>query len=291
MWLFLASSATTTSYSNHIFTGLVTLGILTYIREAIFTVKTMDAYKVLGVSPGADRSAIRKAYHKLCLTHHPDKAGDSPEVHERFVRIQEAYNKLTEDKAAGTSENEKRAGHRARPDRETKPPRTHRPRRESPSPERRRPHHRRPASRPKPSFAEMCDFKWAAEDMAMGIAEDLETRKKSFVSLRRRYERFAHGPSVASVQVDFDVIEGELEDNIKEADRLARRIEVIDVVEWWNGTCCAADISEALDELRSHAGDCRRKLDVLENTIRSAELAAVKAKEWDKTFREQVSRW
>lgn len=56
----------------------------------------MNPYKVLGVTPGADRSEIRKAFHKLSLTHHPDKAGDTEESHEKFTKIQDAYNKLTE---------------------------------------------------------------------------------------------------------------------------------------------------------------------------------------------------
>ena len=56
----------------------------------------MDPYKVLGVAPGADRSEIRKAFHKLSFKHHPDKAGDTEESHEKFTKIQDAYNKLTE---------------------------------------------------------------------------------------------------------------------------------------------------------------------------------------------------
>ncbi|CAJ2507204.1 Uu.00g083900.m01.CDS01 [Anthostomella pinea] len=54
----------------------------------------MDPRKVLDVASDADFSAIRKAYHKLCLLHHPDKAGNSIEVHERFVQIQRAYELL-----------------------------------------------------------------------------------------------------------------------------------------------------------------------------------------------------
>ncbi|RYP74490.1 hypothetical protein DL771_002964 [Monosporascus sp. 5C6A] len=53
--------------------------------------QTPNLYAILGVEPGADTPAIKKAFHKLSLTHHPDKAGNSPAAHERYVAIVEAY--------------------------------------------------------------------------------------------------------------------------------------------------------------------------------------------------------
>ena len=33
-------------------------------------------YKALGIDKNADHTAIKKAYHKLARTHHPDRGGD-----------------------------------------------------------------------------------------------------------------------------------------------------------------------------------------------------------------------
>ena len=51
-----------------------------------------DLYEVLGVSKSANDDEIRKAYRKLCLTHHPDKGGDE----EVFKRIKLAYEILSD---------------------------------------------------------------------------------------------------------------------------------------------------------------------------------------------------
>ncbi|RYP35997.1 hypothetical protein DL767_003564 [Monosporascus sp. MG133] len=58
--------------------------------------QTPHLYTILGVEPGADAPAIKKAFHKLSLTHHPDKAGNSPAAHERYVAIVEAYAVLSD---------------------------------------------------------------------------------------------------------------------------------------------------------------------------------------------------
>lgn len=47
-------------------------------------------YKELGVSKNATGAEIKKAYHKLSRTHHPDKGGDE----EKFKLIQEAFDCL-----------------------------------------------------------------------------------------------------------------------------------------------------------------------------------------------------
>ena len=49
-----------------------------------------DPYKILGVSNDADQDAIKKAYRKLQMQHHPDKGGD-PEMSKK---INDAYSVL-----------------------------------------------------------------------------------------------------------------------------------------------------------------------------------------------------
>ena len=60
----------------------------------------MDAsknyYETLGVSEDAEPAAIKKAYRKLAMKHHPDKGGDE----KLFKEINEANDILTSDKRA-----------------------------------------------------------------------------------------------------------------------------------------------------------------------------------------------
>ena len=49
-------------------------------------------YTALGVDKKADHTAIKKAYHKLARTHHPDRGGDKA----KFQEIQEAYEVLSD---------------------------------------------------------------------------------------------------------------------------------------------------------------------------------------------------
>ena len=51
----------------------------------------MDYYKVLGVKEDSDQNEIKKAYRKLSLKYHPDKAtGDA----KKFKEINEAFQHL-----------------------------------------------------------------------------------------------------------------------------------------------------------------------------------------------------
>jgi molecular chaperone DnaJ len=52
-----------------------------------------DLYAVLGVARAATGAEIRRAYRKLALAHHPDRAG--PASAEAFARIAEAYHMLS----------------------------------------------------------------------------------------------------------------------------------------------------------------------------------------------------
>jgi curved DNA-binding protein CbpA len=58
-------------------------------------------YDVLRMIPSANAAAIKKAYHKLALTHHPDKTLHLPEMerveHEKLCkRATSAYEELSD---------------------------------------------------------------------------------------------------------------------------------------------------------------------------------------------------
>jgi molecular chaperone DnaJ len=56
-----------------------------------------DLYEVLGVSPAATTAELRRAYRKLALEHHPDRAGAASAP--RFALIAEAYRMLSDPTA------------------------------------------------------------------------------------------------------------------------------------------------------------------------------------------------
>ncbi|MEA3248549.1 MAG: molecular chaperone DnaJ [Nanoarchaeota archaeon] len=59
-----------------------------------------DYYEILGVDKGADNNAIKKAYKKLALKYHPDRAPEDKKkkYEEQFKEISEAYTILSDDK-------------------------------------------------------------------------------------------------------------------------------------------------------------------------------------------------
>ena len=57
-----------------------------------------DYYKILGISPAATQNEIKKAYRILALKYHPDVCKEAG-AHERFVKINEAYLILSDEKA------------------------------------------------------------------------------------------------------------------------------------------------------------------------------------------------
>eukprot|EP00891_Asterochloris_glomerata_P005248 jgi/Astpho2/5248/Aster-04822 len=56
-----------------------------------------DYYEVLGVPRGADENALKRAYRKLAVKYHPDKAkGDRAQAEEKFKDLSSAYATLSD---------------------------------------------------------------------------------------------------------------------------------------------------------------------------------------------------
>ncbi|KAH8673852.1 hypothetical protein BX600DRAFT_509082 [Xylariales sp. PMI_506] len=69
------------------------------IRKAELELKKSqrkDYYKILNVPKDADENAIKKAYRKLAIVHHPDKNPGDEQAAERFKDIGEAYETLSD---------------------------------------------------------------------------------------------------------------------------------------------------------------------------------------------------
>ncbi|WP_417875822.1 DnaJ domain-containing protein [Winogradskyella sediminis] len=57
-----------------------------------------DYYKILRLNQNVTKNEIKKAYRELALEFHPDK-NNSPNAHEKFIEINEAYLILYDDEA------------------------------------------------------------------------------------------------------------------------------------------------------------------------------------------------
>jgi len=55
-----------------------------------------DYYEMLGINRDADEEAIKKAYRRLAMKHHPDRNPDDPKAEELFKEAKEAYEILTD---------------------------------------------------------------------------------------------------------------------------------------------------------------------------------------------------
>jgi len=55
-----------------------------------------DYYEVLGLAKDANDAAIKKAFKRLAMKHHPDRNQDNPEAEEKFKEGKEAYDILSD---------------------------------------------------------------------------------------------------------------------------------------------------------------------------------------------------
>ncbi len=56
-----------------------------------------DYYDILGVSKGADKDEMKKAYRKKAMQYHPDRNPDDKEAEKKFKELNEAYDVLKDD--------------------------------------------------------------------------------------------------------------------------------------------------------------------------------------------------
>lgn len=56
-------------------------------------------YEVLEVSPDATPEEIKKSFRKLALKYHPDRNGNSDESKQKFMRLVEAYEVLSNEQS------------------------------------------------------------------------------------------------------------------------------------------------------------------------------------------------
>lgn len=61
-----------------------------------------DYYEVLGISKGASKDEIKKAYRRLAMKNHPDRNPDDAKAEARFKEASEAYEVLSDDRKRQT---------------------------------------------------------------------------------------------------------------------------------------------------------------------------------------------
>lgn len=71
--------------------------------KGMFYKSTSDAYQALGIDKDAPDEAVKKAYRKMAVEHHPDKYSQMGEEHqkaakERFQKIQDAYETIKKER-------------------------------------------------------------------------------------------------------------------------------------------------------------------------------------------------
>ncbi|GFE54828.1 hypothetical protein protein [Babesia ovis] len=72
-----------------------------YLVKGIDTsknIKKFDPFEFLGISVGATKKEIQKAYRHMSLRYHPDRNPNDPEAAAHFIMVTKAYKTLTNDK-------------------------------------------------------------------------------------------------------------------------------------------------------------------------------------------------
>jgi len=62
----------------------------------------LEHYKILGITTTATKNQIKEAYLKKCKLYHPDKHPGNKLMHEKFVKIKQAYDVLKDHQVGGT---------------------------------------------------------------------------------------------------------------------------------------------------------------------------------------------
>jgi len=57
----------------------------------------LDYYEILGVSPYATQEEIKRSFRNLALKYHPDKNKNSEDSKQKFMKIVEAYEVLSDE--------------------------------------------------------------------------------------------------------------------------------------------------------------------------------------------------
>ncbi|XP_017284529.1 dnaJ homolog subfamily C member 10 [Kryptolebias marmoratus] len=76
---------------------MLTLLLLIVILLVAVCAEGSDYYDLLGVGREATNREIRRAFKKLALTMHPDKNPGDPSAHERFLKVNRAYEVLKDE--------------------------------------------------------------------------------------------------------------------------------------------------------------------------------------------------
>ncbi len=76
-------------------------------------IASLDHWEVLGLQPGADAAAIKRAFRQQARRWHPDLNGNDPVAEERFKRVNEAYAVLSDPLRRRAWENGEEGGHPA----------------------------------------------------------------------------------------------------------------------------------------------------------------------------------
>jgi len=79
-------------------------------RRALSSSSKRDFYDVLGVSKGADKGDVKKAYFNLAKKYHPDRNKGDDKAAEKFKEATEAYEILSDDKKRELYDNYGHAG-------------------------------------------------------------------------------------------------------------------------------------------------------------------------------------